>query len=262
MVYMRKIILPLLILITYSVSAQTVDASGKKQGYWKKKNDKGELVYEGEFKDDKPVGTFKHYYPGDTARRAVTYYKDGGNIAYAKMYHQLTGKLMAQGKYIKEEKDSIWIFYDDAGALLSKDNYKLGKKDGKCLVYLPDGTLAEEKNYKNGLEEGPFKQFYDGKLVKGEGKYVNGKMEGKTSYYYPNGVAAATGVFKNGHKDGVWIYKDKEGKLKDKELFKNGVQANKKETEEYFKKNKVPGETTTSPKTGTVTPKGTKPKAK
>jgi len=177
------------------------------------------------------------------------------------MYHQLSGKLMAQGKYIKEEKDSIWIFYDDAGALLSKDNYNGGKKEGKCLVFLPDGTLAEEKIFKNGIEDGPFKQYFDGKLVKGEGKYVNGKMEGKTSYYYPNGIAAATGIFKNGHKNGVWIYKEKEGKVKDKELFKNGVQANKKETEEYLKKNKVPVEATT-PKTGTVTPNGTKPKAK
>jgi broad specificity phosphatase PhoE len=54
----------------------------------------------------KPVGNFIHYYPDDTTKRAVTYYKEGGKIAYAKLYHQLTGKLMAQGKYMDELKEN------------------------------------------------------------------------------------------------------------------------------------------------------------
>jgi antitoxin component YwqK of YwqJK toxin-antitoxin module len=243
MAIMRNVILSLIILAGYSLSAQTIDASGKKQGYWKKKDDKGNLVYEGEFKDNKPVGIFKNYYPGDTAKRAVTYFKNGGDIAYTKMYHQLTGKLMAQGKYIKEEKDSIWVFYDDLGVMISKDNYKAGKKEGKCLVYLPDGTLAEEKNYKNGIEDGTFKQFFDGKQLKGEGKYVNGKLEGKATYYYPNGTMAATGIYKNGNKEGVWIYNQKDGKLKEKETYKNGIPVVK------------PKEPKKAATTGTVNPK-------
>ncbi len=224
-------------------NAQTIDASGKKQGYWKKKDEKtGKLLYEGEFKDNKPVGTFKHYYPGDTAKRAVTYYKDGGKIAYANLYHQMTGKLMAQGKYIHELKDSVWNFYDDKGVIISKDIYKMGKKEGKSIVYLPDGTVSEEKNYKNDILEGPFVQYFDGKLKKGEGKYVNGKFEGKVTYYYPNGKFAATGIYKNGMKEGVWLYNESDGKLKDKELYRNGIQVKGKEAEEYFKKNKIASE--------------------
>lgn len=252
---MKKTILSLIILLCFSLNAQTVDANGKKQGYWKKKDDNGKMIYEGEFKDDKPVGTFKHYYPGDTAKRAITYFKDGGNIAYTKMFHQLTNKRMAEGKYIKEQKDSIWNFYDEAGVLISKDNYKLGKKDGKCLVYLPDGTLAEEKNFKDGIEDGPFKQYFDGKLVKGEGKYVKGKLEGKVSYYYPNGIVAATGIYKNGMKDGVWLYKDKDGKAKEKEVFKNGVEVTPKKPKAATT-GTAATTNTTSVKTNTVTPKG------
>jgi antitoxin component YwqK of YwqJK toxin-antitoxin module len=247
MAHMRKIILSLVILMAYSANAQTLDASGKKQGYWKKKDDKGNLVYEGEFKDDKPVGTFKNYYPGDTARRAVTYFKNGGDIAYTKMYHQLTGKIMAQGKYIKEQKDSVWIFFDEAGVMISKDNYKGGKKEGKCLVYLPDGTLAEEKNYKNGIEDGPFKQYFDGKLVKGDGKYVNGKLEGKATYFYPSGTIAATGIYKSGSKEGTWIYNNKDGTLKEKETFKNGIPVQKPKEPK-----KTGGTGTVTPKQGTV----------
>jgi hypothetical protein len=40
-------------------------------------------------------------------------------------------------------------------------------------------------------------------------------------------------------KVGPWIYRDKKGKVTEKELFKqNGEQASKKETEEFFNKNK------------------------
>ncbi len=236
--------------IAFANAQNKTDAAGKKQGVWKKVDEKsGKVIYEGEFKDDKPIGYFKHYYPGDTARRAVTYYKEGGKIAYVKMYHQLTGKLMAEGKYISELKDSVWKFYDEAGVVISKDKYSNGKKNGPSIVYLPDGNIAEEKNYKNDLLEGPFKQYFDGKLVKGEGKYVNGKLDGKVSYYFPNGTAAATGIYKNGCKEGVWIMKEKDGKIKEKEVWKNCQPLTKKETEEYFKKNKTAGTTT-----GSVTP--------
>ena len=45
------------------------DANGKKQGYWKKKDEKtNKLVYEGLFKDDKPQGIFKYYYPFDSVK--------------------------------------------------------------------------------------------------------------------------------------------------------------------------------------------------
>ncbi|MBL7918206.1 MAG: hypothetical protein JNM96_07395 [Bacteroidia bacterium] len=248
--------------IAFANAQNKTDASGKKQGVWKKVDEKtGKVIYEGEFKDDKPIGYFKHFYPGDTARRAVTYYKEGGKIAYAKMYHQLTGKLMAEGKYISELKDSVWKFYDEAGVIISKDNYSNGKKNGLSIVYLPDGMVAEEKNYKNDLLDGPFKQYYDGKLVKGEGKYVKGNLDGKVSYYFPNGTAAATGVYKNGCKEGVWIMKEKDGKIKEKEVWKNCQPLNKKETEEYFKKNKTEN-TATQQKQGTAKPKGQSAKSK
>ncbi len=221
------------------IAQNKTDASGKKQGYWKKKDEKtGSILYEGTFKDDKPTGYFKHYYPGDTARRSVTYYKDGGKVAYTKMYYQLTGKLMAEGKYVNEKKDSIWLYYDDAGVLLSKESFKNGKKEGLCLVYLPDGAIAEEKNFKDDLPDGPWKQYFDGKLLKAEGNYVKGKFDGKVSYYYPGGVAAATGIYKNGCREGVWLYKDKDGKITSKEVWKNCKQLSDKEAEAFLKKGK------------------------
>ncbi len=229
----------ILTLFVNSVLAQVTDATGKKQGYWKKKDPKTDkLIYEGKFVDDKPVGVFKYYYPHDTIRAKVDF-KSDGKTAYAKLFHP-NGKLMASGKYLnKEIKDSVWTYYDEAAVLISKENYKIGKKEGLAYIYLPDGAISEERNYKQDIQNGPFKQYFDGKKIKGQGNYIMGNLEGRVSYYFPNGVEVAAGFYKNGAKSGPWIYKNENGSIKEKELYINGKLASKKETDAYFSKNKT-----------------------
>jgi antitoxin component YwqK of YwqJK toxin-antitoxin module len=260
---MQKILSVFLLLSGSLLFAQTTDASGKKQGYWKKKDEKtGKLIYEGEFKDDKPVGKFKYYYPNDSVR-AIMYFKDGGKSAYTKLFH-MGGKRMAEGRYInKEVKDSVWTYYDEAGVLLSKEKYVSGKKEGPAYVYFPDGGISEERNYKNDLQDGPFKQYFDAKRIRAQGNYVKGNFEGRVVYYFPNGVEVAAGYYVNGEKNGPWIYRSENGKIKDKELYVNGKLAGKKETDEFFSKNKTEEhKAPAATQTPTTKPGTTKPKAK
>ena len=233
-----NIIIAIILTACFAFGQNVTDAAGKKQGYWKKPApEAGKIIFEGLFKDDKPQGVFKYYYPFDSVK-AIMDFRQDGKIAYAKLFHP-SGKMMAKGKYISEIKDSVWIYFDEAGIKISKDIYVGGKKNGTSLVYLPDGKVAEERNYKMDIQTGAFKQYYDGKLIKGEGTYVNGLLEGKNTYYYPNGIQAASGFYKNGQKTGAWIYKEKDGKIKEKELYIDGKLADKKKTEEFFSKNKV-----------------------
>jgi len=238
MLFMKKILIVLFVVQSCFAWSQTLDANGKKQGYWKKKDERtNKLIYEGEFKDDKPVGKFRYYYPNDSVR-AIMFFSNGGNASYAKLFH-MNGKRAAEGKYVnKEMKDSVWTYYDETGILISRETYNKGKKNGKSYVYLPDGSLSEEKSFKDDAQHGTFKQYFDGKVIKGEGNYVNGNLEGRAAYYYPNGVEVAAGYYKNGAKTGVWVYKEEDGKVKEKELYKNGKQASQKETEEFFSKSK------------------------
>lgn len=247
----------LLFTISLIAVSQTTDANGKKQGYWKKKDENtGKLIYEGEFKDNLPIGKFKYYYPHDTVK-AIMYFKLGGKIAYSTLFHP-NGKKMGIGKYISEAKDSTWLYYDEGGVLISKDKYVMGKKDGLCYVYTPDGALAEEKTFKADIQDGPYKQYFDGKKVRAQGTYKNGELDGKASYFYPNGIEVATGFYVNGKKNGPWIYKNEKGGVKEKELYKNGVQCTKKETDEFFSKNKIKPETTEKPEPKKGAGKGTK----
>lgn len=234
---MKKFVFVACLLISFISLAQTTDAKGRKQGYWKKTDDRNKVLYEGEFKDDVPVGKFKYYYPNDSVR-AVMIFKNDGKVAYAKLYH-MNGKRMAEGKYInKEIKDSTWKYYDELGVLLSMDHYKSGKKDGVCYVYLPDGAVAEERSFKDDMMDGPFKEYFAKNVIRSQGKYINGKLEGRVSYHYPNGIEAAAGYYKNGLKNGPWLYRFENGNIKEKELYKNGKLANAKETEEFFSKTK------------------------
>lgn len=239
--------------------AQTTDAQGRKQGYWKKTDEKtNKLVYEGLFKDDKPQGVFKYYYPNDSLRALMTFKQDG-KMAYSVLFHSSTGKKMATGKYIGEIKDSVWTYYDESGTLISKDRYVMGKKDGTSYVYYSSGVVSEERNYKMDVQHGPFKQYYDTKALKGEGTYVNGQLEGKNAYYYPNGICAAVGYFKGGTRNGPWIQKDKEGKVTRKELYIYGHEASAKETADFFNKNKKAETELNNQKAGATKDNGAKP---
>ena len=96
-----------LLSFTFSFSQTTTDANGKKQGYWKKVDPTSKkIIYEGLFKDDKPQGLFKYYYPNDSVKAKMLFIQNG-RIGYSTLFHP-SGKKMAYGKYINETKDSIW----------------------------------------------------------------------------------------------------------------------------------------------------------
>ncbi len=244
---MRNIFLVFFLFFLWSFNAQTVDATGKKQGYWKKRDEKtNKLIYEGMFKENLPVGKFKYYYTNDSIR-AIMDFKNEGKIAYAKLFH-MNGKRMASGKYLhKEIKDSVWVYFDEAGVLISKENYKAGKKNGTSYIYLPDGTVSEERNFLNNQEHGIFKQYFEPTKLKGQGNYVMGKLEGRVAYFYPNGVEVAAGFYKNGQKSGPWIYKNENGSIKERELYINGKLASKKDTDAFFSKTKTSTEPVKTP---------------
>lgn len=223
-----------------------------KEGYIKKRDPKTDrLLWEGNFKNNKPVGVFKYYHTNDSVRAKLTYRGEDGKRCYARMYH-MNGKKMAEGVYMdREVKDSVWTYYDELGVLISRESYKNGLKNGTCYIYFPDGSVSEEKNWKNGKEHGPFRQYIEGKKLRGSGQYNEGKREGKFAYYYPNGTEAAAGIYKNDTKEGVWIYKKIDGTVTDKEVYVKGQQLSKKDADAYLAKMKT---TTPAAKTNTTSP--------
>jgi hypothetical protein len=203
------------------VYPNTVDASGKKQGAWKKLDENGMAVYVGQFKDDKPYGMFTYF---DTEGRKMTEmnFLTGGSVAYAKMYY-IDGKLQAEGKYVNQQKDSIWNFYNVDGLFLSEEHWSKGKKDGKATVYHPGTKQAASITiFKNGLEEGPYVEYYLEGQKKMEATYVAGNLEGTATWYFPDGRINIIGAYQHAVKHGKWTYYTADGKIKGTETWSFG----------------------------------------
>ena len=197
------------------------DDLGRKQGYWKSFDEMGYLKYEGNFKNDIPIDTFKYYYT-DGKMRALSVFYDEGKQSHTKLFHR-NEKLMAEGNYLNQKKDSIWKYYSEYdGVLLSEEIYKNNQKDGLWRQFFPNGNVAEEINYKNDLEEGEWKQYYTDGAKKLEGFYEHGLKEGLIQMFYPDGQVETAGTYLHSLKDGVWKSFSEDGKIIKEENYQSG----------------------------------------
>jgi antitoxin component YwqK of YwqJK toxin-antitoxin module len=196
------------------------DAAGKKQGHWIKYDDNHKKLYDGNFVNDVPVGKFIYYY--DTGIPwAITVFMKNGTVAYTKHYGG-GGKLTGYGKYVNQQKDSLWKFFNEDSTVISEENYVNGLKNGSCKVFYNNGQIAEEKIWKMGKLNGPSKKYFMNGQLKFSGTYVNDKMEGKATYYYASGKIDGEGVYKNDLKDGTWNYYLENGKVRRTDKYKDG----------------------------------------
>ncbi len=216
----------LIILLTHIVTLNAqlvnqVNDSGEKTGKWVKYFDNSKIKYEGQFRHNKPFGKFTYYYSNGSVK-AVSNFSDDGIIAHNISYYK-NGKLLAEGKYVNQQKDSVWKYYlnETSNPVVSTETYVKGIPDGESITYYPDtGKTAEIVFFKNGKKDGSLtKYFPDGTLMT-ESNYIDGSPEGKFTHYHPDGKIQIEGKYKNGKQVGDWKYYDENGKQVDKDEFK------------------------------------------
>jgi len=235
------ILLILLLLSINLVDAQTKnrrDAEGRKQGYWEAIDSRGMMVYSGFFKDDKPVGEFKRYYPMGGVRVIMFYDADGTNVR-ARFFGQ-NGILAAQGNYVNTQRDSVWLYYNYYSRKVThRVEYDKGKRNGKEQNFYPDGNVAQEIIWENDLKNGACRQFFQNGQLRSTVVYVNDKMEGAFMTYHPNGKIEIEGAYVNDKPDGDWSHYDENGKLVTTIKYAAGKITNADELEaaeqEFFK---------------------------
>ena len=69
------------------------------------------MRFEGQFKDDFPIGEFV-YYDESGAVKVRNNYSSDGSVAESVMYSD-SGVVVAQGNYKNKRKDGLWRFFSE-----------------------------------------------------------------------------------------------------------------------------------------------------
>ena len=210
------LLLPVVLLAQDRINV--TDRNGKKQGTWKK-IENGKVLYEGQFKDDVPYGTFKYYHTNGKLK-SETEFVQGVHKVRTVMYHE-NGHKASEGAYIDQQKDGEWRYYSEHDTLIKIERYKVGKRDGLWQTFSPSGILLEECNYLNDKRDGIYRTYYLNGNVSLEENYVAGKTNGLSTSYYPNKNISVTGNHHNGMRDGEWNAYDAQGKIRSTMVYKN-----------------------------------------
>lgn len=218
-----RILIIVLLANVLTLNAQQVNqvnASGEKEGVWIKYFNNGKIKYEGQFRKDRPYGQFTYYFKKGNIK-AVSLFSDDGIVAHTTTYYE-GGKIMAEGKYVNQQKDSVWKYYLDekSNPVVSMETYKNGILFGESITYYTDsGNPAEILMLENGKKNGKLlKYFPDGQLMT-ESYYKDGQPDGSFIHYHPNGKVQIQGVYYNGRQAGEWKYFDEDGNPVDKDEF-------------------------------------------
>lgn len=208
---------------SYAFSQQSADTlnktdkTGKKQGYWKKTDEKGILKYEGYFVNNFPSGEFKYYYD-DGKIKAISKYFEKGLRSFTTTYFP-NGKLMSEGYYISTHKDSCWKYYNGFDVVIKEEFYRANLKNGEWKTYYDDGSLTDRMCWKNGKREGPWEQNYSGGSLKTQ--FKNDKLEGNYQVFTPEGKIRYQGKYKNNLKEGLWFWFNEDGLPCKKYMYSN-----------------------------------------
>ncbi len=212
------------ILFSLTVAAQEApnetDASGKKQGHWIKYDADHKKIYEGNFLNNVPTGKFTYFF--DTGVPwSISVFSNNGTVARTQMF-DAGGKLVGEGKFVNEKKDSVWKFYNQEGKMLSDEVYAKGVKNGVAKVYYANGQVSEERTWKAGVQDGPCKKYFENGQLKYSGAYAKDKVVGKVIYYYASGKIDAEGLYVDDLKHGPWKYYKEEGTLLRTDTYQYG----------------------------------------
>lgn len=211
---MRGLIICLFFFLSGNIIAQNsinqVDAQGRKQGSWAKKDTEGKIVYQATFKDDKPIGEMQRFHPNGKIK-AILNFAEGTDESDAQLFDE-RGKLIARGKYDGQRKTGEWKYLAD-DQVVSTETYLNGQKNGVSKRFYKTGELLEESNWQNDQLNGIYRSYFqDGKPLL-ECNYQEGKRNGAFKTWFPNGALELDAAYTNEARDKDWKYFDETGKL-------------------------------------------------
>lgn len=239
-----KLLIVNIFVFTLSISLfaqiNQTDSKGRKQGGWQKNYPKSEVLqYKGQFRDDKPFGTFEYYYPSGQLKATIEHHTNGHHARVS--YYFENKMLMTEGFYFDQKKDSTWVNYNEEGLVLSVESFKKNLLNGKKVIYYLEGQIETERlnplsvgYYKNDTLHGEYREYFSTGKLKQIGTYQNGKVVGEWKEYYPNGAIFKISKFKDDRLHGWSVSFTMDGEENGKILYQNGEKLTGKELDNFL----------------------------
>ncbi len=244
----KLLIIPLLIcsLQTFG-QADTLnrtDNQGRKTGYWISRDPDGLKIYEGSFREGKPVGKLLRYHANGKTRAEMNYLADGIRVD-ARLF-DAEGRLRAEGIYSNRLKDGLWAFYSETNHPVYRINYNKGKVHGEAQRFDANGILIESTQWTNNTLSGLQIIYYPGNKPQAKINYTAGVIDGTYELLFPDGKPEVQGLYAKGLKTGKWVYYQANGQPDYLLNYNNGkllnpeiLDARQRESFERYEKNRT-----------------------
>lgn len=188
-----------------------VDEEGQKTGHWKVEYPNGRTLYEADFESGRPVGEMLRYYENGMLRARLLFEKEGAR-SYVSLFYN-NGKPSAEGRYVNQDKDSIWTYYSELdGSVRIREAYLDGKLNGVVHLYYPNGLISEELEWKQNVKDGYWRQYYKNGALRLSGHYENGLLQGPYEIFLSDGTIEIRGNYLDNNTHGTWTFYDEKGK--------------------------------------------------
>lgn len=208
---MRAVFLMFIFLPAY-VFAQVnqTDANNLRQGTWQKQQPNGRLLYQGNFKDDKPVGEWKRFHSGGQVKAIISYHENS-DTAFAQLFDEW-GKKVAEGHYMNEQKTGWWFYFAE-GRKVAGEQFINGVKHGVAHKYFDSGEILETVDWHHGKQEGKYEVFFKTGVPFMQYKVRNNQRNGLFLTWFQNGKLELEANYKNGLRHGNWKYYNNKGEF-------------------------------------------------
>jgi antitoxin component YwqK of YwqJK toxin-antitoxin module len=209
---MRNIFLLIALVISLEANSQVnqIDSEGMRQGKWAKNYPNGQPMYEGYFKDNKPVGDWIRFHEGGQVKAKINY-SLVSDSAFAQLFEP-GGKKIAEGVFVDEKREGKWTFFS-GDVKISEEEFHCGTKHGVSRRFYPTGELLEESEWQNGRQEGSYSVFFKNGSPYLQCKFSDGSRNGLCLSYFQNGRIEMEAYYFNNLRDKEWKYFDENGKL-------------------------------------------------
>jgi uncharacterized protein len=222
---MKRILISLLVLCAFSefLFAQDTITIYYGNNWLEVRSKKDASFYRKAFADSKKAWKVEDYYMSNKIQMKGAYTSKklttkSGHFVY---YHE-NGIISAEGNFVNDEMDGLWVNFFDTGQKKSAGVYNSGLEEGSWIYWYLNGEKMSEGKYLRGEKTGIWNDFH-----------ANGKIKSTATYtqaghfvfeaFHENGVTSVKGNCIYNKPDGMWTYWNSDGRINLKGNFNYGV---------------------------------------